>query len=276
MISNNFYYKIKNFLQIKENKIHVSNNILSKNVNDKFKLIRTHKNNVKLLYLTDKKIFRKYSKSIQGIEKIVSEYQGLIWYCNKIKQNKSSIISHFFKKKKFAFIDLKEVKGYKAKSWKPIEANFSFLLKAYKHYMNYYPKKGTSKIHGDFTLENIIFKSKGLFIIDWEFFKSKENYRGYDIVYLFLSSACLPYILNRTFSKKDEVLFCKLWKILIKENFNKKMILSPFEFFENNIKTDKVLRKSYKLSKSKFFPFITSKIHKDKILKIIKHIYYGK
>lgn len=276
MISNNFYYKIKNFLQIKENKILVSNNILRKNVNDKFKVIKTHKNNVQLLYQTHKKIFRKCSKSIHGIEKIISEYQGLTWYCNKIKKNKSSIIIHFFRKKKFAFIDLKKINGHKVKSWNPIEKNFSFLIKAYKHYMNYYPKKSTSKIHGDFTLDNIIFKSKSLFIIDWEFFKSKENYRGYDIVYLFLSSACLPYILNKTFSKKDEVLFHKLWKILIKENFNKKMILSPFEFFENNIKTDKVLRKSYKLSKSKFFPFITSKVHKDKILKIIKNIYYEK
>ena len=125
-------------------------------------------------------------------------------------------------------------------------------------------------------MDNIIFKKKGLFVIDWEFFKSKENYRGYDIVYLFLSSACLPYILNKTFSKKDEVLFCKLWKLLIKSNFDKKMILNPFEFFENNIKTDKVLGKSYKLSKSKFFPFITKKIHKNRILKIIKHTYYGK
>ena len=268
--------KISNLLSAVFEKKEIPKYILKYGPVTNAKIIKTHKNNTNVIYLSEEKIFRKYSKSIQGIENIVSEYQGLIWYCNKIKQNKSSIISHFFKKKKFAFIDLKEIKGHKIKSWKPIEANFSFLLKAYKHYMNYYPKKGTSKIHGDFTLDNIIFKSKGLFIIDWEFFKSKENYRGYDIVYLFLSSACLPYILNRTFSKKDEVLFRKLWKILIKENFNKKMILSPFEFFENNIKKDKVLRKSYKLSKSKFFPFITNKIHKDKILKIIKHIYYGK
>jgi len=64
-----------------------------------------------------------------------------------------------------------------------------------------------------------------------------------------------------------------MWKLLIKQKFNKRMLLNPFDFFEKNIQKDKVLRKSLKLSKSKFFPFITNTTHKKKILSIINKIY---
>ena len=50
------------------------------------------------------------------------------------------------------------------------------------------------------------------------------------------------------------------------------MMNNPFHFFKENIKKDSVLRESMKLSKSKFFPFITHKIHIEKILKIIKSV----
>ena len=41
---------------------------------------------------------------------------------------------------------------------------------------------------------------------------------------------------------------------------------------EKNIKSDNILKKSFKLSKSKFFPFVTNNSHKEKILKIIRSI----
>ena len=153
-----------------------------------------------------------------------------------------------------------------------LRKKFPFLIYAFKHYLKYYPRSTKSYIHGDFTLDNLLFKKKKVFVIDWEFFSSNKNFRGYDITYLFLSSICLPFIFNKTFSHKDEKLFKRLWKLLIKQKFNKKMIFEPFAFFENNIKKDKVLKKALKLSKSKFFPFITSIQYKKKINKIIKSL----
>ena len=104
--------------------------------------------------------------------------------------------------------------------------------------MKYYPKKKISHIHGDLTLDNLIFQKKNIFVIDWEYFSSKKNYRGYDIAYLILSSVCLPYIFNKSFSKKDEKLFKIMWKLLIKKKFNNKILYNHFKFFEQNIVKD--------------------------------------
>ena len=239
---------------------------------NKAKLIKTHKNNTHVIYLKKERVFRKFSNRTSGIKKIESENSGLSWYCARNKINKNYIIKRYYKKKNLAFIDLKEIEGKKIKSWKPLANNYKFLIKVFRHYIKVYPKNKISKIHGDLTFDNIFFKKKKIFIIDWEFFNSKKNHKGYDLVYLILSSACLPYILNKKFSKEDKKLFLKLWKLLIKERFNKKMLFNPFEFFKENIKRDKVLRQSYKLSKSKFFVFIVSNFHRIKIMRLINSL----
>ena len=157
-------------------------------------------------------------------------------------------------------------------SWKSIDQNYVYLKRVLKHYKKILNRKAKTQIHGDLTLDNILFQKKNLFILDWEFFNAKKNFWGYDIVYLFLSAVCLPFMLNKTFSKKEEELFKKLWKELIRLKINKQLLFNPFKFFEKNIKSDNILKKSFKLSKSKFFPFVTNNSHKEKILKIIRSI----
>jgi hypothetical protein len=269
-MQNKFY--IREFLNIFKKKKKIYRHVLRNNDDEKYFFIKTHKNNTSLIYFPKKNFFRKYSETKKGLNKIEAEINGFKWYCDKNNINLKYIIREFYKNNFFAHIDINEIKGIKAKSWNSIEKNFSSLKRVVKHYIKFYPKINKSKIHGDLTLDNIIFKEKGVFIIDWEFFNSKKNFRGYDIVYLILSAACLPYIFNKTFSKKDETLFKYLWKILIKQKFNKNMLTDPFNFFEKNIKSDIVLKSSLKLSKQKFFPFITSLSHKKKILNILKTI----
>ena len=103
-------------------------------------------------------------------------------------------------------------------------------------------------------------------------FSFQKNYRGYDIAYFFLSTLCLPYIAKKKILKKDEKLFIQLWKRLHKMKINKKILYDPFSFFEKNIKNDFFLKKAFKISKSKFFPFITDKRYKNRVLSIIRNL----
>ena len=262
--------KIINFLNInylKKNKATVPKYILSDKKYEKFINITTHKNNVSLIYFPESKTFRKFSNNKAGKKKIHSEYKGYSWYCKKTKINKKSVLKKYYRNSKFSFLDLSLIKGKKIKSWQSLENNFPYILKIIKnHRLTKY-----LNIHGDFTFDNIIFQKKKIFIIDWEFFGSK-SVKGYDITYLILSSICLPYIFNKRFTSEDKKLFIFLWKQLLKQGYNKSMLHSPFKFFEKKIKEDLILSKSYKLSKSKFFPFITSSSHKQKILQLIKLI----
>ena len=244
--------------------------------NKKFTIIKTHKNNITVLYFKKEKFFRKLSKNKSGVEKIKSELNGQNWYLKEIKKKNKKIILDYKIKNKFAYIDLKEIVGVKAKSWRSFEENYRYLEKILKFYIAFFPKQNAHYIHGDFTLDNIIFQKRDFYIIDWEMFGAKKSLRGYDIAYLILSAICLPYISNKTFSEKDKKLFIKLWTILLEKKFNKKLLLNPFIFFKKKIKTDPVLSKSYRLSKTKFFPFITDNEFQKKILKLVNSLKYGK
>ena len=50
-------------------KIKIPKNILNTNINDKFKVIRTHKNNTAIIFFTQKNFFRKFNTSIKGKKK---------------------------------------------------------------------------------------------------------------------------------------------------------------------------------------------------------------
>jgi len=234
--------------------------------------IKTHKNNTNVLFLKNKNIYRKYSFTKEGIKKIEAEKKGLDWYCKKNKLNNKDIIKSYIKKKNFSYIDTKNIQGKKIMSWKSIIYNHKYLRRVLNHYKKFSKKSINSQIHGDLTLDNIIFQKKSLFILDWEFFDAGKKSWGYDIAYLFLSAVCLPFMLKKIFLKKEEKIFKQLWKELIKLKIDKKLLTNPFKFFESHIKKNLVLKKSYNLSKAKFYPFVTNKIHKKKIIEIIKSI----
>ncbi len=254
-----------------KNKI-ISGKIFNFKDTEDVRLIKTHKNNTQVLYFPQKKIYRKLNKNKKGKEKIHSENLGISWYCKRIKIKKKYLIKKYFKGKKISFIDLNEINGLKVKSWRPLTENYNLLIKFFKHYIKFYPKKKLSHIHGDLTFDNIIFNKKRIIVIDWEFFKASKSLYGYDLVYLFLSAACLPYLNFRQFSKQDEIIFKKLWKLLINSKISDELTNRPFNYFSKKIKSDFILKKSFRLSKRKFFPFITSNTHKIKIMKLINEI----
>ncbi len=233
-------------------------------------LVKTHKNFCKLFYFRKEKFFRKISNNKIGALRLVSDRDGLNWYCKLIKRNNKKIIKNFFKNGNNAYLDTFQINGYQIKSWNSLEKNYQYTIKILSHYRKYFPRKKISHIHGDLTFDNIFFIKNDLFIIDWEFFRSNKNLYGYDLAYLILSSLCIPYITKKKRSILDEKLFISLWRHLIKLKVNKTIIYDPFVFFEKNIKKDKFLKANFKLSKSKFYPFLVNQKYKKIIKKMIK------
>ncbi len=244
-----------------------------KNISFKNKiLVKTHKNFCKIFYFKKERIFRKIADNKLGIERVLSDYQGLTWYIKRLNKNKKKIIKKFVKNKNFSYLDTFQIDGFQAKSWDSLEKNYKKIKKVYFQYKRVFPKNKYTSIHGDLTLDNIIFKKKEIFIIDWEFFGSKKNFYGYDLAYLFLSSLCLPFVSKKKYSLVDEKLFISLWRMLKELNVDRQIIDDPFYFFEKNIKKDRLLKKNYLLSKSKFFPFLVKSSYKKKICKLINDI----
>ncbi len=238
---------------------------------EKYQLISTHENNVILLYFPKLKIFRKFSYFANGKKKILAEYRGLCWYLSRKKVKKSSIIKKFHNKNDlYKALDTKLIQGRKMKSWDSIGKNFNYLKQVRTHYVKIFKRKKINNIHGDLTLDNIIFKNNNISIIDWEFYNAKPKVWGYDITYLFLSAISIPFILKKKISNIEILYFKKLWKLLAKMKINKKLLNNPYIYFENSINNDVILKQAKNISKKKFFPFITPVKFKKFILKTIE------
>lgn len=271
------FFKIKKIIKnlIVKNKNHNSNTKLLKSYDRIFQnisniqIINTHKNNVLLIYLKKEKIYRKFSIKKNGIKKIISERNGLKWYIKKNKIKETKIIKNFHKNKQFAFLDLKKIRGEKKKSWRPLSENISCINKFFSHYKKIFKISTNHIIHGDLTLDNILFSRKNFFIIDWEFYSTKKFLWGYDLVYLVLSSVCIPYLENKVFSKKDERYFLELWLKLIKLKIDKQLLFNPFKYLDYVFLNCKPLNLSLKISRLKFFHLSLHKDFKDKIYNLI-------
>lgn len=267
-MANKFFVQLIKKLFYKK-KIFLPKQLLIELKKKKFKIIETHKNNTGVIYLTEKKLYKKFSINKEGANKIKDEIKGINWYQKRLKSS-FSLIKKTEHNSDYSFIDSQKIKGSKIKSWKELSNTYPYLLRALKHYKNIFDKKKLTNIHGDLTLDNIFFSKKNVFFFDWEFFGSSKKLYGYDLAYLFLSSICLPVASGKNITKEDELYFEKLWKLLAREKINSRIIRDPFNFFSNTIKSDKVLKESYKISKKKFFPFLISYKVKKQINQIIK------
>ena len=270
LFNNNFLKKVINFGKNKlENQkfiLNKKNKIIFNNLKNNLKLIKGHKNNTAIVLFEKDNFFRKFSQKKTGINKIKSEILAFKWYSKKIKKK---IIKDYNINKKFAYLDTYRIEGRKMKSWNSLTENSQHLKRAINHYRTIFKKKKYHKIHGDLTLDNIFFTKSKIVFFDWEFHGSRKQLWGYDLIYLVLSSICIPYQESKRFSKTDEFHFLKFWKNLQKMHINKKLIFEPFKYLEKILKSDKVFIDSIKISKSKFFPLITPFTFKKRITNLI-------
>ena len=83
MINKSFFTKIKKFFHKK--KKFLPEKLLIDLQKQKFKIIQTHKNNTGVIFVKEKKIYKKFSFNKEGAYKIKDEARGIKWYQKKIK-----------------------------------------------------------------------------------------------------------------------------------------------------------------------------------------------
>ena len=233
-----------------------------------FELIRdhSHKNNVYVLR-NENNFYRKTSFDPHGINLLSNEIKGLNWYSKKNNTIKSRILFKY-SSQSFFILDLAELNGKQINFTNPFKMNFKYLKPVMRHYF----KHGTNNyepVHGDLTFDNIIFgKNNSINIIDWEHFTLKKEPRGFDIVYLILSSIILPKINNfyvDEFEKNNLILIFKNLKSYIN---NKNLLYEPIDFFLDKFSSNPHWRNIIARSPHKLYPFKLAK----KDIKIIQSI----
>ncbi len=137
------------------------------------------------------RFFRKSSYSDHGIENLLREYEGYIWYKARSKKlhtiEKKNIGDNYLELNiPFFENDTEAKKNLNNRDLK-------FFYEAINHYRDIWVsgefENKLYPIHGDFSLDgNILFKDRNVFVIDWEHFHKKKAPLGYDVLYMIFES----------------------------------------------------------------------------------------
>tara|TARA_B100000941_G_scaffold265618_1_gene220308 strand:+ start:124 stop:858 length:735 start_codon:yes stop_codon:yes gene_type:complete len=143
-------------------------------------LIRANSNNkgifIVITYDKDLKpiLLKKSSSSKESIKNLKNEVRGVEWYSGV---SRKSFIKKTTNLEDYFSIDYEYVTGKKANFRKGYLHNLSYIEKAIKIYCELWSGLINEKtiIHGDFSLDNIIFNNEKSLVIDWEHFTDSEK-----------------------------------------------------------------------------------------------------
>ena len=239
-------------------------------------LIRStsHGNNVSIYYYQSTDTFTKISLDTIGKKYIFAEKKGIAWYTNQKNNETNSYIESSWNFPEYSRLDLKHIKGRILNYNSKIISNEKYLKRAINHYIKVWPKNALVPVHGDLTLDNIIFNKEQVIFFDWEHFNSKGEKWGFDIAYLLLSAISLPYFNSRFIPYKDLKCFTNLWKDLIEKGLDLEIAKDPFRFFINVFENSSFWIEITKFSPKKLFPLsINTKIQEKINTSINKNIF---
>ncbi|GEM_PF-1766516 len=136
---------------------------------------------------TRNKRILKTASSLAGINSLEREIEGWEWYRHlRYPEGTRSVCRINQKRAGYLKIEIEFIEGVKADYKKGFEKNEAVIKKTMEHYCGIWPynSDGSSAMHGDLSLDNIIYNAQGIHIIDWEHFSRKGAPWGFDAVYL--------------------------------------------------------------------------------------------
>jgi len=123
-----------------------------------------------------------------GVSDLLREYEGLTWYCHRrIGMSKLACKLHTTLRR-YARLEVQHVDAKSVKPKTGIKRNTNLLERIIIHYAFIWNKAnsvdGKFPMHGDLSLENILFDENDIYFIDWEHFSLGVVPWGYDVIYL--------------------------------------------------------------------------------------------
>lgn len=160
-------------------------------------------------------------------KKAEKEFKGYNWYIQRLKKKNNININVLNKSN---HLELSLIRGKKFDFYRTFIFQEEKINNIVDHYTKIWPNKFKVPCHGDLTLDNIIFKDKEIYFIDWENFREKEDW-GLDLAYFFISLVILPTLIQKQkFIRDSEIhFFKKLWQKNFK-NKNYSYLNNPIEY----------------------------------------------
>ena len=172
-------------------------------------------NDIYIYYSISENIFIKSTYNVNSIESLIREFNGYKWYESKSK-------SGFFKRNKLVLNENKtygrlyiaEVSGQLGNPYLGLTKNFKKIELVIDEYIKLWPTNSNGKVnlHGDFSIGNVIFDFKNIYIIDWEHFHENIVPWGLDLLNLLYESVYFSLNKMNFLLENDKYLFIYLYK----------------------------------------------------------------
>lgn len=129
----------------------------------------------------------KVANTVNGINNIKKEKEGWDWYVQRNSYYKDIVLDYVFKpEKEYARIEIKYIDGIKSDYRKGLTKNVDVIMRIIDHYLSVWLRNEDNlyPIHGDMSVDNVIFQNEKILLCDWEHFAHNVAPWGFDILYL--------------------------------------------------------------------------------------------
>jgi hypothetical protein len=169
-----------------------------------------------------------------GMRNLRREVGGWGWYQEMRYPKKEEPICRIVQQGvSFLKIELEFMEGARADCRKGLEKNRENIRKAIEHYCEIWPSfsDSTAPLHGDLSLDNIIYNADGVHMIDWEHFHEKGAPWGFDPLYLLFETLFLRIRNNKRPSRAEVAIIADSIGFLNrKQELQSQMIDHPLRF----------------------------------------------
>lgn len=146
---------------------------------------------------------------------LINEYNGYIWYSKFKPINVKLTKNHRFNNMK---LEIKYINGLKYKFNLGLSLSYKIIKDAIDYYNtisnNEYLSSNKYPLHGDFSLDNLLFERNEIYIIDWQYFQINNSPKGFDILNLIFEQFYYDYYSLKKLFLKNKKLFYYLISIL--------------------------------------------------------------
>ena len=192
-----------------------------------------HGGNAYFLEMDDSEFtFIKSSSDKNAINDLANEHKGWNWYSGQLgyQSDKLAILEKVTSS--YARLRIRKFFGNKLPVSYGLKGKENSLNAVSDHYIKIWGPPSNQKfpIHGDLSLDNIIFDNETVRIIDWEHFKIDCAPWGFDLLHLFFETywfGTQKFFFNKTFNL--ELLSCCFKYLIVKHNVADRYLLDPLE-----------------------------------------------
>ncbi len=181
----------------------------------------------------------KTASTPSGIKDLQHEVEGWNWYQRiRFTKKRYPLCAIVQQRDTYLQIQVEFINGTKPNYRRGLGKNASIVKQVIEYYCNfwpYYPNE-QAPIHGDLSLDNIIYNAESIYIIDWEHFILHGGPWGYDALYLLFETLWFGMKGRRRPTYKEINIIAENLNILNSHTFIKSyMIERPLWFLKDFI-----------------------------------------